>query len=383
VFATDRIVVGDHWSFNVGLRYEDQSHENDVGREVLDSGDVTPRLAAIYDVKADGRLLAKATVGRYLTHITQELINAEFSTLPNGANSFDQFRWNADTRRYDLFVRTQLPPASTRVVDVDPYYKEEVTAGFEWQLTPTWVLDARAIWWKVEEPYSATDQFNAQGQVFRLLTNFDQAEREYQGVQIEANRAFRDGWLVRTNYTLSTAEGNSMGQDHFTNTVDDFLEAMTILDPVSGLPVTAVNRLGRLDNDRKHIANLSGAKSFELGREHQLSFGGWLTYRTGKPWGLRPNVTLRAPVGSAVIMTTRYAQPRDANQLEDTYALNLTGAWEFPITGRLSGSLRAEVANVTDEQEQIAVNLATGQPIPARQSYQKPREMRFVAGLRF
>jgi hypothetical protein len=29
------------------------------------------------------------------------------------------------------------------------------------------------------------------------------------------------------------------------------------------------------------------------------------------------------------------------------------------------------------------VNRATGQPIPVRQSYQKPRERRFVLGVRF
>jgi hypothetical protein len=89
------------------------------------------------------------------------------------------------------------------------------------------------------------------------------------------------------------------------------------------------------------------------------------------------------PTSTATITTTRYLEPRDANELADVYALNVTGAWEFPIAGRVAGSLRAEVANVTDEQEQIAVNLATGVPIPVRQSYQKPREMRFVAGIRF
>jgi hypothetical protein len=382
-FVQDRIEVGDHWTFNLGVRYEDQSHENDLGDEVLDSTDVTPRLAAIYDVQGSGRLLVKATAGRYLTHITQEFINAEFSTLPNGANSFDQFRWNPATLRYDIFVRTQLPPAGSRLVDVDPYYKDEVTAGFEWQMTPNWALDTRAIWWKVEEPYSATDQFNAAGQVFRLLTNFDDAEREYNGIQIEANRAFREGWVVRTNYTLSKVEGNAIGQEHFNNTIDDFREAQAVLDPATGLPVTAVNRFGRLDNDRKHIANLSAAKSFQLTEAQRFTVGGWFTYRTGRPWGLRPTVMLRAPNGTATITTTRYTQPRDANELEDVFALNLTGAWDFPIKGRVAGNLRAEVANVTDEQEQIAVNLANGQPIPVRQSYQKPRELRLLAGVRF
>jgi hypothetical protein len=393
-YASDRIEVGDHFTFNVGVRYEDQQHENDLGREVLSSEDFTPRLAAIYDVRGDGRLLAKATAGRYLTHITQEFINAEFSTLPNGANSFDQYSWNPATRRYDVFVRTQLPPAGTRVVDVEPYFKDEVTAGVEWQMTPRWAFDARAIWWQVEEPYSATDQFNAQGGVYRLLANFDNAEREYEGIQIEANRAFSQGWVVRTNYTWSRVEGNAIGQEHFNNTIDDFQEALGGVEVctatsypgcVQNAPnATTVNRFGLLDNDREHILNLSAAKSFDVTARQTLTFGSWFTFRSGKPWGLRPNAVVRAtPTSTATITTTRYLEPRDAHRLEDVYALNVTGAWEFPIAGRVAGSLRAEVANVTDEQEQIAVNLPTGQPIPVRQSYQKPREMRFVAGIRF
>ena len=38
-----------------------------------------------------------------------------------------------------------------------------------------------------------------------------------------------------------------------------------MLDPAAGLPVTAVNRHGRLSHDRTHILNLAGAKRWTLG----------------------------------------------------------------------------------------------------------------------
>ena len=199
--------------------------------------------------------------------------------------------------------------------------------------------------------------------------------------------------MIRTNYTLSEVEGNSAGQEHFNNTIDDFREALggvevctatSYVGCVQGAQnATITNRFGLLDNDRKHILNLSGAKTFELTERQRLTFGTWFTYRTGKSWGQRPAAVVRAPNGTATITTTRYLEARDANELDEVYALNLTGAWEFPLGSRLAGSVRAEVANVTDQQEQLAVNLATGQPIPVRQSYQKPREMRFVIGLNF
>ena len=48
------------------------------------------------------------------------------------------------------------------------------------------------------------------------------------------------------------------------------------------------------------------------------------------------------------------------NELGNTQNLNLAGSWRFPIYNQLSGSLRAEVANVTDEQEQIMCSLFLG-----------------------
>ncbi len=91
-----------------GLRVEDQAHEDDRGEEVLASTDLAPRAAVVYDVGADGRLLIKATAGRYVTHIPQEFLNQEFVSLPNGANAFDEYLWNPD----DLALRPLQPPSA-------------------------------------------------------------------------------------------------------------------------------------------------------------------------------------------------------------------------------------------------------------------------------
>ena len=49
----------------------------------------------------------------------------------------------------------------------------------------------------------------------------------------------------------------------------------------------------------------------------------------------------------------------------------------------MRGKLGAEVANVTDEQEAIVVNLTTGAIAPGVSSYQTPREFRVKAGISF
>jgi hypothetical protein len=379
VFAQDRVDLTERWSISLGVRLEDQAHEDDRGREVIGSTDLVPRAAMVYDVGGEGRLLIKATGGRYVTQIPQDFLNQEFSSLPNGANAFDEFLWNPGTQRYDRFNRRQLPALRATIEDVEPYLEDELTAGIDWQVNPVWGVDARVIAWRIEEPWSATNQFDERGAIYRLLAGFPQAEREYRGLQIEANRAFRDGFFVRANYTLSRVEGNSVGSS---GGGDDFLEAMAVLDPVAGVPVTAVNRHGRLSHDRTHILNLAGVKRFTAGA-HRLSLGGWLAFRSGEPWGLRESVALRASPASATIFTTRYIEPRDRHQMPDTYTLDLTAAWEMPIASRVAASVRVELVNATDEQEQIAVSDETGEPVPVPQSYQTPREVRLVAGVRF
>ena len=380
LFAQDRADVGDRLSVSFGLRLDDQAHDDERGNEVLSSTDLAPRAAAVYDVSATGMLLVKATAGRYFTHIAQDFLNQEFASLPNGANAFDEFLWNPATLRYDVFNRRQLPPFQASVQDdVEPYAKDEVTLGLEWQASSAWAFQARAIAWRIEAPFSATNQFDAEGGVYRLLTSFAAAEREYRALQFELDRAFRAGLVVRANYTLSRVDGNSIGS---TGGGDDFLEARDVLDPVASAPVTAVNRHGRLSHDRTHILNLSGAKRWTLG-DHGVALGGWLAFRSGEPWGLQESVALRSSPTSATILTTRFIEPRDRNELPDIYTLNLTAAWERRLAKRASGSLRVELANATDQQEQIDVSAQSGRPIPVPQSYQTARELRFVLGVRF
>jgi outer membrane receptor protein involved in Fe transport len=69
--------------------------------------------------------------------------------------------------------------------------------------------------------------------------------------------------------------------------------------------------------------------------------------------------------------------------MEDTMTLNLTGYWQFPIAGIVQGRLGVEAINVTNEQEVISINIATGQPDAGKVAYQAPREFRLQVGITF
>ncbi len=386
LFAQDRIDLGSRWTVTYGLRVEDQSVENDVGEEVISYTEPAPRGSVVYDASGDGRLLVRGTLGRYYRSVALDIATREFARLSSGNNEYDQFAWNPATQRYDRFQQHVSPILDAVIPEVDPMYKDEVSAGIDWQFDDLWVFNARLMWHEMDDLFWSTDQFDASGQLVTDVRNWDDGSREYRGLILELNRSFNNGWAVRSNYTWGESEGNV----DFNTDDDDLFEGLTgvecagtpICVPTGRSNVTVINRDGRTSFDRENVFNLVGLKRFDFG-EHDLSLGAYYFFRSGLRWGLRPNTTLLHPVSGQLINTTTYSQGRDSEQLEDTFNLNLNADWTFPIAGGVRGKLGAEVANVTDEQEAIVVNLTTGAIAPGVSSYQTPREFRVKAGISF
>ena len=385
IFAQDRITAGDNWTFNVGLRLDAQDHANDVGEEATSPSDMAPRLAAIYDIGGNGRTLLKGTLGRTYQLIGTHIVNGFMSRLPNGANAFHQYAYNRGTQLYDRLQFTAIPSNRTPIQPFDAYYKDEITFAVERQIGDLWAFKARAIFWVLGDMYWGNEQFDENGIPFNAIRNYDEGKREYQGLQFEFNRRYRGNWTLRSNYTLSKAEGNAAGNitNNDTTDADTFLEGRGGVDVVTGrTDSTAVNRFGPTSSDRTHNLNVMALKHWELGR-HRLSIGltGW--FRSGRPWTRVGRATVAHPVSGQRILTETYRAPRGSNELEDTMNVHLTASWDFPLGGRVEGQLRAELANATDEQEQIIVNPFNARPFPGRVSYQVPRELRVVVGISF
>ena len=89
------------------------------------------------------------------------------------------------------------------------------------------------------------------------------------------------------------------------------------------------------------------------------------------------------PVSGARINTWAYGEPRAAQQLPNTITLGVAAAWDFPIRGAFAGKIGFEVANVTDEQDQVSVNLANGRARSSAGGYLVPREFRLKLGITF
>jgi TonB-dependent receptor-like protein len=392
-YAQDRFDVTERFNLYLGVRMDDQAFDNDAGAEVNSSTDFAPRLGATWDLNGNSTLLLKATAGRYYQVTGQDIFNREYATKPNGTNQFTQIRWNPATLRYDGQSQRTLAAVGVDPGTFDPYYKDEVSLGLEWQFVPSWAFQARASRWEIDDTFWATDQWNAAGVVVRDVRNWDAGFREYDGVQLELNRSMRDNWTLRTNYTYGENNGNNFGAGDGTVDEDDLFEGLGGVEVcgatayagcVPGSTIATVrHREGRGNSDRTHNLNIVGLKVFPVGEKNDIGLGGYFGYRSGERYGLRPNTTLSRAGTTQTISTTTYLEDRDAEQMEDTMTLNLTGYWQFPIRGVVQGRVGVEAVNITDEQEVISINIANGAPDAGKVAYQAPREYRLQVGITF
>jgi hypothetical protein len=379
-FAQDRFDVGDHLTFSVGVRADHQTIDNEVGERTNDYTKVVPRFSVVYDIKSDGRFLVRGTAGRYYRNIGLGIVFTEFTRSNNGANIFDQFNWNATTRRYDRFSTHVEPTFDQPLQDVEPYYKDEVSAGFDWQFTRDWTFTARAMASETEDLFHSTLQFDAAGQVVRDLRNWPDARRKYRGLTLETSRAMRDNWSLDVNYTLGKTEGNQNSVN------DDFnlFEGLGGVEVGTGATNATDNSFwfGELLEHRTHILNVIGLKRFQFGKQ-DLVLGGYAHWDSGEPWGLNPATTLAHPLSGQTINTTTFREPLDAHTLDDQILVNASATWTFPIHGPVLGVLGVDVANIFDQQDVVGINRANGEPEDSITAYQTPREFRLKAGFRF
>jgi hypothetical protein len=305
-YIRDRITIGDHWTFNVGLRYEDQELQNDRGRTVIDAGTLSPRFSTVYDLKGDGRQLITLNAGRFFVQTAQQLVNTNLQEDWNGAsNTFDLFAHiDSDflrpffatlpdevacqftgqpvgVARPDLtpycFSLGQVRPGTLFQyvdqglidIDIEPYHRDEVVLGYEWQYSTNWAVDVKGIYWRVDNLIGSTNQRGPNFELFQLVENYDeyadilrnlnfvqnfvtrrgacpppaclgltpeaaaaQAEaildgfsddnRDYGAIQLQLNRRFSKGWALYNNVTFSKVEGKTYGGGNGSNDLGAF-----------------------------------------------------------------------------------------------------------------------------------------------------------------
>ena len=378
-YVQDRITVGDKFTFHLGLRQDTQDIDNNLGEQVMSYDKVVPRLSAVYDINADGKMLVRFSAGRYYDYIGLGVVFTEFTSGANGENVYNQFAWNPATELYDLFQR-RVEARDPLDSQVDPFYKDEISVGFDWQFAPNWVFTSRVTAWEMDDMFHASLQYDEQGAVVRDLRNWPQNQRDYEGILFQVNRAFRNNWSLQMNFSRDWNDGN---MESF-NDNDPHLTGLGGVEVGTGIvnPTSGPLWYGPGQYQRDHIVNVVGMKRWVFGK-HDVMTSAAVHAAAGEPWGLQPSTRVAHPVSGQTINTFTFREQRGTQQLEDFWTLNLNATYQFPIRGAVQGIIGGEVANVTDEQALVRINTRTGNPQTSLETFQLTREYRLKLGVRF
>jgi hypothetical protein len=252
--------------------------------------------------------------------------------------------------------------------DLRPSHMDEYTIGFQRQVGRYMGLGVRYInrdWGSIIDDLRS---FRPDGTVERTVVNYDEAERDYHGVQFTMEKRFANNWTVQGSYTYSKTEGNHFG-DNFT-TLGNYLDAQcrTTVDTTIGVNGTipcaevqnGANKFGRPIYDRPHNFKINGAYVRPFGPVN-LTVGALTEFISKRRYERTRGVNVLNPVTNAAIdSATYFYEERGSFQLEglENY-LDFSSELTWRIAATHQAGFKAEIFNLFDNQEKIINNQTT------------------------
>src|SRR5436305_6331152 len=249
VFLNDKWRLNDHWSFNLGVRYDKNDGANSEGQKTAKDSRVSPRLSATLDPKADGNLVFNASYDHYVN----ALANSQGDATSRGGNPAS-IRWfyrgpsiNVDPNApliptsqaiqqiFDWFastggtnntsnLRSVSIPGGTAIIrgSLDSPYAEEYAFGFSKRLGTRGLFRTDYVHRSNKSfYYQETDRITGQvtaptGQRADLtvLTNSDKnLDRLYDGLLTQFQLRLSDRLNVAGFWTLAHLRGTVEGEN--------------------------------------------------------------------------------------------------------------------------------------------------------------------------
>jgi len=358
LFVNDTWRLNDRLSFNVGLRWDKNDATDASGATTAKDSALSPRLAASWDVRTDGRLRLSASYARYVGQVQENLAGS--GATGAGAPASYYYYWtgapiNAGAgpllptdevlrRMYAALGVTglnQFPnvPADTATVpgvnllirdSLQSPYADEFVLGAGGTLGSDLVYRVDGIYRKFTNFYS-TRRDATTGQVedalgnaydLGLYENSKEPEREYTG--LHSSLAWRKGALnLSANWTWSRMRGNFVGENAGSGPL-----AATFDNYPEYFDVAWNSPRGDLAQDQRHRVRLLASYDFRLGGI-AITPGLVQQFDSGTPYGAVGNVNSRAYVTNPGYVAPPATVPyyftaRDAYRTDDLWATNLS-----------------------------------------------------------
>jgi outer membrane receptor protein involved in Fe transport len=248
-FVEDRLQLGSHWSFNLGVRYDRNRDRDSLGTLVSSSGEWSPRLSFRFDPTADGRFEVHGGYARYVDKLHDNIANAAspagtatFVWLYQGPSCincnplaptnalvpadqalrilFDWFNGMGGTASTPT-VSGIVPGVSTRIAPgLKPQSAWEYSAGAGVALGARGFLRADFVYRDYRDLYaSRVDLTTGQSPPvygsahdMHVVVNSDKLVRCYEAVQAQFSFRLARSLQAAGSYTWSRLTGNSRGE---------------------------------------------------------------------------------------------------------------------------------------------------------------------------
>lgn len=337
LYAQDSWQVNSRLTINPGVRFDmNRGTLNSApnGDGIFSTNSWGPRVGFAFDLLGDGRTVFKGHWGRYY-----DGAKSTYYDLMTPANPFYLAYLDPGTLN-EVGDRVQLT-AGGSVHSMDPDIKhprmDQAILGLQHELFPNFSIGVTGIyrrnenfiddvltdasgWQKVTLPDPGPD--NEEGtaddpgttldfyeQVSDpddnrfLITNPDDAYREYKGVELMAEKRFSDRWMLQGSWVISKIEGNINNTGNFGNSAE--------YDNPNTDPRFQPFRDGPLTNDNTHIAKVLGMVQGPFG----VVLSGAYFYTSGQTF--TRTVRVRLDAQREVFAEKRGSQRFDARQQLD------------------------------------------------------------------
>src|SRR5713101_2220710 len=379
IFLNDRWQLNNHWSFNVGGRYERHTADTTQAGIVTPNSSVfVPRLAATFDPKGDGKWVLQGTYGHYAGRAaeTQFANNTNVGTpnrvsyVYNGpagqgigfAPAFDLNNYTFTTASFPVanvfldqslstpIVKEWTLQAGTRLGrkgDLKFVYAHRNTSNL---LEDFITLDLGKTTITQSGKSLVVDN--------RRVTNADLGHRFYRAMDVIGGYRVTDKWLVSANYTMQfkndgNFEGEGANQPGSYSIMGDRPE---LYNASRHFPD------GRLSQYQKHRVRAFTTYDVSLGRAGRATLGMLYRYDSPQTFSLLSNgvalSSIQRSLGAAYagLPTTQtiYYGARGAQQYESDSLVDFALNYELPIWKTARPWFKAEVRNAFNSQPLIS-----------------------------
>lgn len=388
LFVNDKWDLSNHFSFNVGLRYDKDDAKDQSKNTVANSSSFSPRLGVVYDVTGDGRNRVTASYSKYVAHIESAIAdsvavggqpgsiyfnyrgpeingpgtNPYVPTAQVIQRVFDWFNSVGGVTGYKNINSIFVPGLTAKLVPggLKSPYMNEVTVGYGHQVGSNGYLRADAISRRFKNFYSsftntttgqATTASGGKADISLYGNSNDNLSRNYNGVQVQGAYRLLSRINLGGNYTYSTLKGNVEGETFNNATVfagnNDYPEYRKF---ARNLPV------GYLNADIRHRANLFANVDVPM-PWGSLNLGVLERYHSGSPYSAVGNVrvagVITAPSPAYAVPPTNsgyFFSDRGAFRADNISATDFTATYSLPTFRRVNLFVRGDLVNAFNRQ---------------------------------